>query len=401
MPIFLYTAKDTSGKTVKGQVEVMDEFHLRSALRSRNLYLLEAKQERGKYFREKGKLTKRELIIFTVHLATSLESGIPIITAIQDFSEEIERKRFIFDSLVTMINSGMSFSAALERYPRSFPEIYINIVRAGEATGNLDKVLWDLVRFMEWQEDVARQVKQASIYPTIVILLVIGVITLLMTVTLPRIVPILKSYNVELPWVTRLFISLSNWFQAYWWSIPLVIVLFILFYRFTYKHTKAGRNFWDTGKLKIPIFGALHRKIAFSRFSHYMATLYKAGIGLLQSLSIVEDVVGNSIIGEAISRVRERVMAGEKISEAMKSEEIFPKLVIRMMAVGEETGRVSVTLEKVSEYYDREVPAAIKRFFAFLEPAIIIFLGIVVVLLALAIFLPIYKLASAIGAQAR
>jgi len=401
MPVYSYVAKNPRGETIKGTLEALDEVQLRAILKEKSLYLLEAKEEKRKPLKQRAKLSRRELITFTIHLATSLESGIPLVTAIQDFSEEFKAKKELFENLVSMLQAGMSFSDALENFPRAFPKVYVSIVMAGEATGNLDRVLWDLVRFLEWQEEVSRQVKQASIYPIIVILMVIGVITLLMTFTLPRIVPILKSYNVELPWVTRMFIGVSEWFQNYWWVIILVIAGFFLFYKLTYAYSIKWRKFWDKLKLKIPVFGPLQHKLAFSRFSHYMASLYKAGIGLIQALSIVQDVVGNEVIAESLSRVKERVLAGEKISEAMKTDPIFPKLVIRMMAVGEETGRIEVTLEKVSDYYDREVPAAIRRFFAVLEPSIIILLGVVVLFLALAIFLPIYKLASSIGAQAR
>ena len=401
MPVYSYVAKNPRGETIKGTLEALDEAQLRAILKEKSLYLLEAKEEKRKPLKQRAKLSRRELITFTIHLATSLESGIPLVTAIQDFSEEFKAKKELFENLVSMLQAGMSFSDALENFPRAFPKVYVSIVMAGEATGNLDRVLWDLVRFLEWQEEVSRQVKQASIYPIIVILMVIGVITLLMTFTLPRIVPILKSYNVELPWVTRMFIGVSEWFQNYWWVIILVIAGFFLFYKLTYAYSIKWRKFWDKLKLKIPVFGPLQHKLAFSRFSHYMASLYKAGIGLIQALSIVQEVVGNEVIAESLSRVKERVLAGEKISEAMKTDPIFPKLVIRMMAVGEETGRIEVTLEKVSDYYDREVPAAIRRFFAVLEPSIIILLGVVVLFLALAIFLPIYKLASSIGAQAR
>ena len=401
MPVYSYVAKNPRGETIKGTLEALDEAQLRAILKEKSLYLLEAREEKRKPLKQRARLSRRELITFTIHLATSLESGIPLVTAIQDFSEEFEAKKELFGNLVSMLQAGMSFSDALENFPRAFPKVYVSIVMAGEATGNLDRVLWDLVRFLEWQEEVSRQVKQASIYPIIVILMVIGVITLLMTFTLPRIVPILKSYNVELPWVTRMFIGVSEWFQNYWWVIILVIAGFFLFYKLTYAYSIKWRKFWDKLKLKIPVFGPLQHKLAFSRFSHYMASLYKAGIGLIQALSIVQDVVGNEVIAESLSRVKERVLAGEKISEAMKTDPIFPKLVIRMMAVGEETGRIEVTLEKVSDYYDREVPAAIRRFFAVLEPSIIILLGVVVLFLALAIFLPIYKLASSIGAQAR
>lgn len=402
MPIFSYYARDPEGRSVKGEIEAVDEKHLLETLSSQNLFVIEAKPVKARRRKKSfAGIKRRDLILFTTHMATSLEAGIPLVTALKDFTEDTTNPRFrkILEDIIAQLNAGASFSSALERYPRAFPEVYVNIIRAGEATGNLDKALKDLLSFLEWQEELRRQIIQASIYPAIIITLVIGVITLLMTVTLPKITKILLSFNVELPAITKGLIAVSTWFSKYWFFIPLFLALFYAVYYVSYNYSEKGRFFWDYVKLSIPVFGTVQKKLALSRFAHYFTALYRAGIGIIQILSVLENVVGNAVVAQGVARIRNRIIAGESISEAMKKERVFPHLVIRMMAVGEETGNMEDTLHKVSEYYDREVPAAIRRFFSFLEPAIIIMLGGVVLLIALSIFLPIYKLTSSITGQ--
>ncbi len=402
MPLYAYYAKDPAGNPVRGELEAIDEKHLMQQLASKNLYLIEAKPAKTRKARRSfAGIKRRDLILFTTHMATSLEAGIPLTTAIKDFADDTSNPRFrkILEDILAQLNAGATFSSALEKYPRAFPEIYVSIVRAGEATGNLDKSLRDLLAFLEWQEDLRRQIIQSSIYPAIIITLVIGVVTLLMTVTLPKISKILLSFNVELPAITRMLIAVSNWFAHYWFLIPLSFAGFYALYFVTYNFTKEGRYIWDMIKLKIPVFGNVQKKLALSRFAHYFTALYRAGIGIIQILSVLERVVGNEVIARAIVRIRNRIIAGESISDAMRKEGIFPQLVIRMMAVGEQTGNMEDTLQKVSDYYDREVPAAIRRFFSFLEPAIIVMLGGLVLVIALSIFLPIYKLTSTITGQ--
>jgi len=403
MPYFQYKARDGRGKEVKGIVIAENESALSLNLERMNLYLISAREVK----KEKESLRpvgvkRRDLITFTIHLSTSLEAGIALITAIRDFAESTENQKFkeVLNDILKQLEAGAFLSDAMSKYPRVFSELYVNILRAGEATGNLDMVLKDLVKFLEWQEELASQVKQASIYPAFVISLIIGVITIMMTFTLPKFFPILKSFNVELPLPTKIIMAVSTFFARFWWAIIGAIICFVIIYIMTNK-TPNGRRFWDRLKLHIPVFGSLNRKVALSRFSHYLSILYKAGIGIVQALYIVEKIVGNTIIADEIKRVRDGIVRGENLSEGLKRSEYFPPLVNRMIEVGEDTGKLDESLNKVSEYYDREVPAAIRRFFAILEPTMIVLLGGMVLFMALSIFLPMYKLTSTIGAGVR
>lgn len=400
MPYFQYKARDGKGKEVRGVVIAENESALSLTLERMNLYLISAKEVK----KEKESLRpvgvkRRDLITFTIHLSTSLEAGIALITAIRDFGESTENLKFkeVLNDIVKQLEAGAFLSDAMSKYPRVFSELYVNILRAGETTGNLDMVLKDLVKFLEWQEELASQVKQASIYPTFVISLIIGVVIIMMTFTLPKFFPILKSFNVELPLPTKIIMTISTFFVNFWWAIIGAIIGFVIIYIITNK-TPEGRRFWDRLKLHIPVFGSLNRKVALSRFSHYLSILYKAGIGIVQALYIVEKIVGNTIIADEIKRVREGIVRGESLSEGLKKSECFPPLVNRMVEVGEDTGKLDESLNKASEYYDREVPAAIRKFFAILEPTMIVLLGGMVLFMALSIFLPMYKLTSTIGA---
>ncbi len=402
MPAYKYEALTDNGEKVSGILSARSEEELENLLSSMNLLLLKAKPiEEGKETK-KYKIKRRDLIIFSVHLATSLEAGVPILVALSDFAESTDNPTLkrIIAGIMRQIEAGSSFSDAISSYPNAFPEIYVSIIRAGEATGNLDTVLKDLISFLEWQEDLVAQIKQASIYPTFVITMIMGVIFIMMTFTIPKFIPLLTSFNVELPAPTRILISVATFFQKFWWTMILGVVLFIFTYKITYK-TKKGRLFWDRIKLGLPIFGNVNLKLALSRFAHYFALLYSAGIGVVQSLYIIEKVVGNEVIALAIREAREELLTGGNLYDSLRKSRYFPSLVLRMLQVGEETGALDSSLRKVSEYYDKEVPQAIKKMFAVLEPTLIVFMGGLVLFIALSIFLPIYKLTTAISAHAR
>ncbi|MGQ9617467.1 MAG: type II secretion system F family protein [Candidatus Aminicenantia bacterium] len=403
MPYYQYKARDGRGKEVKGVIIAENESALALTLERLNLFLVNAKEvkKERESLRPVG-IKRRDLITFTIHLSTSLEAGIALITAIRDFAESTENIKFkeVLMDIVKQLEAGAFLSDAMSKYPRVFSELYVNILRAGEATGNMDMVLKDLIKFLEWQEEINSQIKQASIYPSFVISLIIGVIIIMMTFTLPKFFPILKSFNVELPLPTKIVMGVSNFFIKSWYIILAILVAFIVTYILTNK-TKEGRKFWDSIKLSLPIFGNLNKKVALSRFSHYLSILYRAGIGIVQALYIVEKIVGNAIIAEEIKNLRGGVIRGESLSEGMKKSANFPPLVTRMIEVGEDTGKLDESLNKVSEYYDREVPATIRRFFAILEPTMIVLLGGMVLFMALSIFLPMYRLTSTIGAGVR
>jgi len=402
MPNFKYLARNDKGKKVEGILTVENYDILDEKLKELGLFLVDAKEvknveEKGFYF---GRIKRREIILFTNHLAISINSGISIISAIQDYAKETDNPKFkkVIEDILRQVNSGTSLSDALAKHPKVFSELYVSVVATGEATGNLDKVLTDLVGFLEWQEDLISQIKQASIYPAFLISMIIGVIVVMMTFTLPKFIPILEKFDVELPFPTKALIAVSRFFQKGWLLMIIFVVLFILIYKITYKKPD-GRFFWDRIKLKIPLFGKLHHKIVLSKFAHYFSILYSSGIGIIESFKIIERVVGNEVIKRAVARSAEEIEQGKSIYESLVEEDVFPPLILRMIQVGETTGNLDLSLEKASQYYDKEVPAAIKKMFATFEPLLIIFMGVVVLFIALAIFLPIYKLTSAIGAS--
>ena len=224
------------------------------------------------------------------------------------------------------------------------------------------------------------------------------VIIIMMTVTLPKFIPVLEGFGVELPAPTRILIKISNFFQNQLFLMFLGLVLFIIVYIFSNKSEK-GKHFWDSLKLKIPLLGKLQKKIILSKFAHYFSMLYSSGIGVLESFSILQDIVGNEVLKRAIHRCSLDIEMGSSIYDALVKEKIFPPLILRMIQVGESTGKLDTSLHKVSQYYDKEVPQTINKIFAAFEPILIIAMGGVVLFIALSIFLPIYKLTSAMGAN--
>jgi len=400
MPAFNYKARNYAGENVKGVINARTVEDLENQLGNLDLVLVKASPIEEKKISKKGKIKRKDIIIFSIHIATSIEAGVSLVVALSDFAESTDNKdlKNIVAGLIRQIESGSSFSDALETYPKAFPEIYVNIVRAGEATGNLDSVLRELISFLEWQEELRAQIRQASIYPSFVFFMIGVVMLIMMTFTVPKFIPILKQFDVELPMPTKILIAVATFFQNWWYLIILFFIILIGIYKLTNRWEK-GKYFWDSVKLRLPLFGRINLKLSLSRFAHYTSLLYSAGIGVPQTLSIVERVVGNDVIGSEILRAREEILTGSNMYESLKKSPHFPSLVLRMIQVGEETGSLDKTLKKVSNYYDKEVPQSISKMFAVLEPTLIIMMGGLVLFIALSIFLPIYQLSSGIAAE--
>lgn len=402
MGSYSYRARDASGRMIQGILSAQDAGELLQRLKELDLLLIDYREGRAatKVSFQWGRIKRREVILFTVHLATAVEAGVSVVQAISDYAAETDDLRFrkILEDVERQILAGTTLSAAVDKHPQAFGELYSAVLSAGEATGNLDAVLRDLVTFMEWQEELAGQVRQAAIYPAFLGAMIIGVVVLMMVFTVPKFVDILRSFNVQLPLPTRLLIDMSGFFMEFWWIFVLlpsiVVVVYVLMRR-----SPDGRLFWDRLKLKLPLFGKLAHKIVLSRFAHYFSMLFSSGIGVLETFAIIERVVANELVRRMIVRVSERVQGGSSIYDALAREDMVPSLVLRMISVGEKTGSMDNSLRKVSQYYDREVPLTIRKMFSVFEPLLIIFMGGVVLFIALSIFLPIYRLTSTIGMQ--
>ncbi|MFA4916731.1 MAG: type II secretion system F family protein [Syntrophales bacterium] len=402
MAEFAYKARDMKGNLVNGAVDASGEGELAALLKGRGLYLVhfKEKQEKKTFIGSIsfGKITRRDLIEFTIHLATVLSAGIPILEGLQDLEDKTKNSRFrgIIKSVREGIHGGSGLSSALSRHPEVFPQAYVNMVKAGEASGNVDMILQELTGFLEWQEELSANVRKASVYPIMVFAAVGVLLTILFTFAFPRIIGILQGMNVPLPLITRVVIGISTFFRDSWWLIFLAIAAAVTGTRLLGK-TAGGRLWLDKRKLGFPIVGNLVRKIALSRFAHHLGLLWRAGIDISQSLTLVEGVVGNRVISDAIKQAREEVLAGESLSRSLAKRGEFSSLVIRMISIGEVSGEMDKSLSKVCQYYDKEIPAAVKKIFSVMEPLIIVLLAFVVLGVALSMYLPLYTVLGNLG----
>lgn len=392
---FDYKAKDETGRTVTGVLEASDEDGLADLLDDQNLFLIDAapakkKEQRAGMFE---RIKARDIMNFTSDLSTMLSVGITLTQSLRDLAEGAEKVklRIIIEDIVASIESGSSLSAAFERHSGTFDDIFTSIIRAGEDSGNLDRVLNDLAVFLEWKGDLRRDIGQALLYPAFVITAVIGLIILLATVVFPSFQQVLNSASGPMPLPTAILFGLSTFLTTYWWVLILGIITFGVLFSFWIR-TPGGRLRFDGWTLKIPIFGKLVRDIALSRFCHFFQILFNAGVDISQTLEILQTVVGNKVLGNATANVRTEVRAGESIAQSLASTERFPPLVIRVFRVGEISGQLGTSLERICRYYDKQIPATIKQVFTTLEPLLYVFLAGVVLMVALAIYLPLFQM---------
>ena len=398
MPMFKYEARDRLGKAIAGALEAPDVDAARDRLGEMS-YIpirLEEGKARGKGLSIdflKPKVTDKDLIVFNRQLATLFSAGIPLLRGIQGLAEQIQNKTFkkVLLEIAAEIQAGASFSDALAKHPKVFSGLYINMIRAGEASGTLDDILGRLASLAEHAAETKAKIKAATRYPKIVVSAMSIAIIILMKFVVPNFMSIFKQVNLELPLATRMLITANDIFTNYWY------LLFggvgCLFFAFkSYTKTYRGRRQFDLLKLKVPIFGPIFLKIAMSVFTRTLSTLNRSGLSILENLKICADVVESVPISEVINDLREGVQRGESIAVTMKKSSFFTPMVVQMMSAGEESGELDNMLVKVSEYYDMEVDYSIKNIASLIEPILLGFLGVVVLFVMLAIFLLMWDL---------
>lgn len=401
MPRFNYRARNLAGQKVDGVILADNEEQLALTLREMDLYLVAAKVDKGSGLGSiiTPRIRRRELINFTVHLSTSIGAGIPILQAFEDMEQQTTNKRMkkAIQLIMEDLRGGSSLSDALSRHPLIFADVYVSMVKAGETSGTLDKVLQRLVSFLEWQDALASDIRRASIYPTAVLVAVLLVMGLLLGFVFPRILPVIQKLNTgPLPFITRAVITTGDVVRFGWYWILLGMAGLFVLIRIL-KASEGGQFILDAIKLRIPVIGGLVEKICLSRFTHYLGILLRTGVDITQSLSITERVVGNAVIAQAVKEAREKIIQGSSLWRSLQETGAFPPLLIRMVFVGESSGTVDSTLEKVTEFYDREIPGTVKKLFAILEPLIIALLAGMVLMVALAVFIPLYDALGKVG----
>ncbi|MCP4571192.1 MAG: type II secretion system F family protein [bacterium] len=397
---FRYKALGANGQMVAGIRRAESAAVLSQDLMHQNLILLENRPtlgSLGKSFSRAGRAGRRELRDFTLHVATCLSAGIPVITALRDFERDGASGPFqaIISDLREEISGGAQISEALAQHPEVFSDVYIAIVAAGQDSGDISGCFADLVGYLEWLDDLRSQTKQALAYPALLSAGVVGLFMLMMLYVVPRFMEIFQSGDVQLPGLTLGVIAVFDWLRI-WWPLLLVGAGATAGAVALLKRTDRGRLWLDTAILKVPVMGGFMHKIALSRFAKHFSLLFGSGTNLLRLLELLEDVVGNAAMGRELAEVRQRVMTGETLAASFARAKSFPPLIQRLVAVGEQAGQLDLTLGKAATYLDREIPRALKQTFTALEAVLIVVLGGLIAVAALSVLLPILNLRSAV-----
>lgn len=402
MQNYSYTAKDERGKQVQGTLAAEDEIDLANKVSNLGFYLVRFKiptgEEKSSAGGRLGRMKPKEVLNFTFHLSTLLDAGVPLVTALRELAEDEERGniRNIVGDIRSRVEAGSTLKDALSVHPASFSKLFTAIVGAGENTGKLSGSLNELAALLTWQIELGAKVKEAATYPLILFVVMVGVVALLVVKMIPTFEPIFKDMGVSLPLPTQIVLGVSRSVRQGWYIILGAVILFAVFYKF-YNSTANGRYQIDSVKLKLPILGDLLRKISLSRFCHTFSLGLRSGVNILTALDFAADVVGNMRLRRSVIKAKDAVNVGEKLATSFKESGEFPPIVVRMMGVGEQSGSLTQTLEKVNEFYDREIPATIKAMFALFEPMMIVIMAAIVGGIAIAVFLPMFKMAEVIG----
>lgn len=399
MPTFTYTARARDGRKQKGTATAENRQALVQQLATRGFTVENAQEiQRGKGLKGlAGKKVKTtELLVFTRQLSTIVSSGLPLLQGLDILSEQTEDVNFagIIEAIGQNVENGQSFSDALREFPRAFPDLYVSMVRAGEAGGDLDGVLLQLADYLEAMEDLRRRIKSAMTYPVVAFSMIILIAAGLIIWVVPQFAEIFGSFGRQLPGPTRLLIAISETLRSYKAFIFLGAFIGIIIVVRVYAKTPAGRFQLDALKLRLPVFGALLRKVAISRVARTLSTLTRSGVAILQALEIVERTAGNEVFAKAVRMAGDSVRAGETLADPLARSEQFPAMVTRMIAVGEKTGALESMLSKISDFYDSEVKATVDGLTSLIEPILIMMMGIVVGGIVVALFMPILQLSS-------
>ena len=410
MTTYKYAAKKPGGHTVEGTIQAGDRNEALNELRKQKLVVLKVEQVAGKptsagkgkarrgLFQSGPKVNRGELVLFTRQLATMVASGLALLEAIDVLGDQADTPglKNTCQRLGAELRAGSDLSSAMETCPKAFTPLYVSMVRAGEASGMMDIILERLADYQEASQALSREIRSAMTYPVISLTLVLGITAFLMLGVVPTFKQVFEGLNSELPALTAFVLGASDFMRAQWLPIfgglGAVIAGLIMF-----KKTEAGALMFDKLSLRAPVFGPLAKKVALARFSRTFATLVRSGVPIMATLDIVSETAGNRVVSRAVDASKDAVRNGQPLSEPLGKSKIFPPMVTRMIAIGERTGALEALLEKIAEFYDAQVKAAIKALTSLIEPILITFMGVIVGGVVLSVFLPILDVIGKLG----
>jgi type II secretory pathway component PulF len=401
MPRFIYKVRDKEGRAHTGTMEgtkqeaVVDQLNAMGYIPIQVKENVESQSLGPGFFRLFNRVTSQDLIFFSRQLATLMSAGVPFIQSMTIVEKQTSNLAFqqTIAEIRRDVESGVTFSDALEKHPKIFSKLYVSMIMAAETAGIMDSILNRLALLAEHEMETRSRIKTAVRYPLIVVVAICAAFAFLVSFVIPKFASIFAQFKTELPLPTRVLIGINYAVQHYWFLMVPAVALFV-WGVIRYVRTPAGKWKWDGIKLRLPIFGPLFQKTALSRFARVFGAMQKSGLAMILTLDIVSETVGNVVLARGIEEIREGVREGKGLAGPMEAAGLFPPLVVQMVAVGEETGELEPLLNRVSDYYDMEVEYTLRNLSTMIEPILLLFVGGMVLFLALGIFLPMWNMIS-------
>ncbi len=402
MPIYTWKGKNSYGEKRKGKLEAPSEAAAAAQLKKMRITTTVLKEAPKDIFENialfQPKVTGKDVVIFTRQLSTMIDAGLPLVQSIQILAAQQDNSTFkkVLTDIQTDVETGMTFAESMKKHPKVFDNLYCNMIDAGEVGGILDTILNRLANFMEKSMVLKKKIKGAMTYPAICLCIALVITAVILVFVVPVFASMFADFGSALPAPTQFVVDLSEFAQSYFFIIIGGIVLFVVAIKKTYA-TKKGRKFIDRASLKAPVVGTLIQRVAVAKFTRTLGTMLQSGVPILDSLTVVGKTAGNAIIEEAVFRVADAITEGRTIAEPLEETGVFPGMVVQMINVGEATGALDVMLEKIADFYDQEVDQAVDNMTAMIEPFMMVFLGGLIGGLVIAMYLPIFKMASVVG----
>ncbi len=399
LSMFTWEGVDRHGKRVKGEMSGQNDALIKAQLRRQGVNPLKVKKKSKPLFGESsGKITTKDITVFSRQLATMMSSGVPLVQAFEIVGRGHENKAMqqLIMGIKADVEAGGSLHEALSKHPRQFNELYINLVVAGEHAGILEEILHKLANYMEKTEALKSKIKGAMFYPLAVVVVAFVITCILMIFVIPQFQELFSGFGADLPALTQFVVNMSKWFQSYWYIMIAAIVGAVFAIREAMKRSIKFAHFVDRALLKFPILGDILNKSAIARFARTLATMFAAGTPLVEAMTSVAGACGNIVYYEAVMKMRDEIATGTQMQAAMRDANIFPNMVVQMVAIGEESGALDSMLSKVADWYEQEVDDAVDSLTSLLEPLIMAFLGVLIGGLVIAMYLPIFKMGQVV-----